>query len=567
MNTRRNFPPLRLAVAATALTLAGHAFGQAAPSEREGLEQLRATTLALIQALVEQGLLSRERVDALLRQSARTAAPTAAPGAGATASVAPPSAPSRPAGAVVRVPYVPETLRAQIKEEIRNEVFETAREERWADARQLPAWVRGLTIEGDVRVRAQGEGFGSGNVPAEVYRSQVDSPAWSPDLVNTETQRRRLTLRARLGVTAKVSEDVVAGIRLATGNANSPSSESATLGNYSNRLTVGLDRAYVRWEPRYDLRFEAGRMAVPFFGTDLLWPDDLSLDGFSVRAERDFASGLFGFAVAGAFPLEELALSRGDKWLYGIQVGADWAIAAKTQLRFGIGLYEFHNIEGRRESEPPPTGPRAGTVPYQLSQYPASVRQRGNTLINLNDPTSTAAPVWGLASKFRPLNVSAGVTFSQFEPIAIGVTADYVKNSAFDLDDIRRRAGTDAVNDLANKTTGIQLKTQVGSLRLAERGDWQTFFALRKFERDAWLDAFTDTTWHLGGTGYKGFSLGGAYAIGRSTTLGLRYTSTRNLDDGRRFLAVPGDPTSVSGNLSSAPLKIDVIQVEVNSRF
>ena len=38
-------------------------------------------------------------------------------------------------------------------------------------------------------------------------------------------------------------------------------------------------------------------------------------------------------------------------------------------------------------------------------------------------------------------------------------------------------------------------------------------------------------------------------------------------DDGQRFLAVSGDPTSVSGNLSSAPLKIDVIQLEVSSRF
>ena len=102
---------------------------------------------------------------------------------------------------------------------------------------------------------------------------------------------------------------------------------------------------------------------------------------------------------------------------------------------------------------------------------------------------------------------------------------------------------------------------------MAERGDWNAFVALRKFERDAWVDAFTDTTWHLGGTNYKGYSLGGAYTLDHNTNFGLRWTSTRNLDDGQRFLAVPGDPTSVSGNLSSAPLKIDVIQVEVSSKF
>ena len=249
------------------------------------------------------------------------------------------------------------------------------------------------------------------------------------------------------------------------------------------------------------------------------------------------------------------------------KVGGDWALSGRTQVRLGVGIYDFHNIEGRREDGPPPSGARAGTTPYLLSQYPTSARQKGNTLINLNDPTNTGAPVFGLASKFRPVNVTAGVTFAHFDPAIVGISADYVKNTAFDNADIRRRAGTDGVNDLAAKTTGLQLRAQVGALRLAERGNWQTFFALRKFERDAWLDAFTDTTWHLGGTNYKGFQVGGSYAIDRSTWLTLRYSSTRNLDDGRRFLAVPGDPTSVSGNLSSAPLKIDVLQLEVNSRF
>ena len=86
-------------------------------------------------------------------------------------------------------------------------------------------------------------------------------------------------------------------------------------------------------------------------------------------------------------------------------------------------------------------------------------------------------------------------------------------------------------------------------------------------ERDAWVDALTDTTWNLGGTNYQGYSLGGNYTFDRHATIGVRWTSTRNLDDGRRFLANPSDPTSVTGNLSSAPLKIDVIQVEVNAKF
>ncbi|MES1163227.1 MAG: putative porin, partial [Rhizobacter sp.] len=315
------------------------------------------------------------------------------------------------------------------------------------------------------------------------------------------------------------------------------------------------------------MRVEGGRMAVPFFGTDLLWPDDLSLDGVAAHAEHNLANGLFGFVNVGAFALQELALTNSDKWLFGAQVGADWSPDGRTNLRVGAGIYDYRNIEGVRETGAKPTGPLDGTVPYQTSEYPSGARLRGNTLINLNDPTNTGAPVWGLASKFRPYNLTAALTLNHLDPLQVGVTLDYVKNSAFDLADIQNRAGTTSVADLANKTTGVQARFQLGSRSVGEKGTWSTFFALRRFDRDAWVDALTDTTWNLGGTNYKGYSLGGVYAFDRRSTIGLRWTSTRNLDDGRRFLLVPTDPTSISGNLSSAPLKIDVIQVEVNAKF
>jgi len=91
--------------------------------------------------------------------------------------------------------------------------------------------------------------------------------------------------------------------------------------------------------------------------------------------------------------------------------------------------------------------------------------------------------------------------------------------------------------------------------------------AYRLVQRDAWIDGFTDTTWHLGGTNYKGWSLGGSIGLDRNFWLSGRWTSTRNLDDGVRFLAVPGDASSLSGNLSSAPLRIEVFQLDLNARF
>jgi len=543
------------------------AFGIAHADERSDLEQLRATTLALIQALVDQGLISPERAQALLKQAAPKA--PSAP----VAAAAPPAAAS---GAewgdriphTVRVPYIPETVKAQIVEDIRNDVLATARDENWADSRQIPGWLKTFTFEGDLRVRAEGDLFSKDNAAASLYQSQTASPAWSPDLTDTQNSYDRLTLRARFGFRAAVGNDVTAGMRLSTGT--TPTSASQTLGSgtgFSNRYTIGLDRGWIDWEPRQDAHFTAGRMETPFFGTDLLWPEDLSLDGVSLRGLQNVANGAYGFANAGAFVLQQFNVGGPTKWLFGGQVGGDWAVTDATSIRLAAAIYDFHRIEGVRESDPAPTGALAPTVPYEQSQYPVGARLRGNTLININDPTNTGAPVWGLASKFRPVNVTALLTLRQFDPVQIGLSLDYVKNSGFDLADIERRAGTTAVDTLANMTTGVQARLAVGSHDLSQPGAWNTFLAYRQFDRDAWVDAFTDTTWNLGGTNYRGFSLGGSYTFDRRASIGLRWTTTRNLDDGVRTLSNPSQPTSVIGDMSSAPLKIDVIQVDLNTKF
>ena len=321
-------------------------------------------------------------------------------------------------------------------------------------------------------------------------------------------------------------------------------------------------------------------MSNPFYGSDLLWPDDLGFDGVAVQGDLNFTPGVFGFATVGAFPLEEFNTDKRDKWLFGLQAGVDLALGNHTQWRAALGAYSFHRVEGVRETALPlaASNPRAATQPYLTSQYPANVRLKGNTLINLcplsseNNANAAApcvngGPVWGLASKFLPINLTTGLTFKQFDPIEVGLNLDWVRNSAFDLADIRARAGTAAVDQLAEKTSGLQIKLNLGSPRLANAGEWSVFAALRKFERDAWLDGFTDTTWHLGGTNYKGWQLGGSYAFDRRTTLGLRLTSTRQLDDGVRVPIDAANPGVLTGTLSSATLKIDLLQIDLNTRF
>jgi len=549
-------PLLTLLTASLLAVSALPAAAQTSPnSDREELARLRATTQALIDALVAQGLLTRDKAEAILKQ--------------AQASAAAPQAQVE-APKVLRIPYVPETVRQQMRDEIKAEVLAQAKGERWGQPDALPDWVGRIRVAGDIRARAQSEFFDDHNVPAEIYRAQTTSPAWSPDLTNTTIDRQRMTLRARLEVDAKLSEQVLASMRIATGStSNSATSTSQTLGNDFNRYTVGLDRAYIHWQPPLfsnGLSGDFGRMPNPFYSSDLAWPDDLAFDGVAAKLSQAFTPQRSLFATAGVFPLEELNLSTRDKWLLGGQVGGEIDLARGVQFKLGLAGYEFRHIAGKRESSPPPAGPRNGAVSYFESQYPSSLRLKGNTLINLNDPTSTAAPTWGLASRFRPVNLTLGLQLDNLVPVPVGFTLDWIKNTAFDRKDIEARAGV-ALPDLAERTTAVQGRLQVGVPKLARRGDWQAIAAFRVVQRDAWVDGFTDTTWHLGGTNYKGWSIGGNYGLDRNFWLGARWTSTRNLDDGIRFLAVPSDPTSLSGNLSSAPLRIDVLQLDLNARF
>ena len=78
-------------------------------------------------------------------------------------------------------------------------------------------------------------------------------------------------------------------------------------------------------------------------------------------------------------------------------------------------------------------------------------------------------------------------------------------------------------------------------------GEWQAYFGYRHLERDAVLDAFTDSDFHLGGTDAKGYFIGGNYGLNKNASVGLRYLSADQID--------------------GPPLAIDVLQVDLNAKF
>ena len=123
------------------------------------------------------------------------------------------------------------------------------------------------------------------------------------------------------------------------------------------------------------------------------------------------------------------------------------------------------------------------------------------------------------------------------------LTGDWAKNLGFDRTAVAERVGT----DVEPKTSAYALRVAYGHADVHARGEWQGFFSYKHVERDAVLDAFTDSDLRLGGTDVKGYVLGASLGLGKNTVGTLRWLSGQSI--------------------SGAPLSIDTLQADLSMRF
>lgn len=514
--------PIALALAVGSWCLPAHAADA-------DVERVRATTTKLINMLLEQGLITRAKADELLKEmDAPAARPPAPANASATASSATPAAAPTPA-TTVRVPFVPEFVRKEIKDELRAELSAQARQEGWAGPGTVPAWVRGLRWEGDLRSRFQSDQFDPLNAPAIGITETNRTRALT--LVNTTEDRQRLRVRARLGMAITADSNWSGNVRLTSGSTTDPVSANQTLGNYGNRFTVAFDRASIRYRQGGQFNLVAGRFGNPWFGTDLVWDSDLAFDGVAAQWTPLVSTWGKAFFTAAAMPVQEVELSSADKWLYGVQVGMEWPGRGLVSGKVGVGYYHFSNLVGQ-----------ANAAGSSLNDFTApAFAQKGNTYFNISsDP---ARPLLALASDYRLVNLTGSISMVTIGYKNLVLTADYVKNLGFKAGPVSARVGT----AVAAETDGYLLRASLGDEDVDAPHRWQVFFSYKNLKRDAVPDAFTDSDLRGGGTDVKGYSLGASYGVGKNTAATLRWLS--------------GD--AVSG----APLSLDSLRVDLSTRF
>ena len=499
------------------------------------IERVRATTVRLINQLVEQGLLTRARGEALLKELEAAPAAPAAPTASTTTSTAAPTPAPSPAAAnagvpaPVRVPFVPEFVRNQMKEELRSELAAQAAREGWAGPGVVPAWVRGLRIEGDLRTRLQSEDFDAGNAAAISITDTNRNRALT--LANTTVDRQRLRVRARLGISATADDNWSGSLRLTTGSATDPVSSNQTLGTYGNRFNTTLDRAFIRWRSGNSFNAVFGRFGNPWFGTDLVWANDLGFDGVAVQWTPSIGSWGRAFVTAASMPVQEVELDSADKWLHGIQAGMEWPGRGLVSGRVGLAYYHYTKLKGQANA--PGSSLRDFTAP--------AFAQKGNTYFNIS--SDAARPLLALASDYRLVNLTGSIDILTLGWKHLVLTGDVVRNVGFKRALVSARVGT----PVEPEVFGVQLRASLGDADVDSRHKWQVFMAYKRVERDAVPDAFTDSDFRGGGTDVKGYTLGASYGLGRNSSLTLRWLS--------------GDA------LSGPPLAVDTLQLDLQVKF
>jgi hypothetical protein len=501
------------------LLLAGSALMAAHPASAQSTEDIG---VEILQLLVDEGVIPVQKAQDIMAK-AKTAAELR------RQRETPVSA------TTIDVPYVPEAVRADMREQIKKEIIAEARTEGWIAPNTLPGWLEGIRISGDFRLRYQGEFFPEsdpvnqiGNFPsfpdfnAINQAGGVTNAAGFP-ILNSTINRHRSRYRARIGVDARINDFVKVGVRLASGDDDGAISTNQTLGDYFNKDDIWIDRAFVTLTPVKGVSLIGGRMPNPFYSTDLVWD-----------AEYQFGARASAFATAGYFPLQENELYGRDRRFFAGQVGVKGTLIEDLNVNAAVAYYDYQNINSLLNA---PDGSR-------LNDYTApGALAKGNSLFNMRtDGLTTLA---GLASDYNLLNVTGAITYTGFDGMEVRVTGDLVKNlAAISRDELLRLDSNSLVKpgDL-----GWQARIDVGSADIAKVGDWRFAAGYKNIETDAVLDIFTDSDFGLGGTDVKGYLLEAELGIYKGTSVGVNWFSTDSIE--------------------RAPFSVDVLQVNLNAAF
>jgi hypothetical protein len=533
---------VRASLVSAALAILPLAAGVAA-DERQSLEELRNTVINLLQTLVDQGVLTREKAEQMVKAAQDKAAKDAA-------------AVAKSEEGAVRVPYVPQIVQDQIAKQVEQQVkpdvvadvVKQAKTEGWGVPGALADWLTRTRLTGEVTLRQEDVLYPAGNAQ-NVYLNYYAinqaggiAAAGQNAFEDTSVNNVRFRGRARLGVISDITDSITAGVRIATGNTSDLVSETQTFDGTAP-YAFGVDEAYIRLDERNAQKFPwltlvGGRFENPYLTpTNLIFHRDLTFTGVSATGRLGFGDGSADqsnvFMTLGAHPVQEIQFTSDDKWLVAGELGAFLRWGDGQNLRVAGAFYDYINVTGR-------LNPPGSTIyNYTAPQF----ERQGNTYFDIsNAGTGSTANLFALAAKYRLVNLNA-VYILPVGRFTVAVVGDAVRNVGYDSAAVAANVG----HYVAPRINGYQAEVSFGDPNLGVAGAWRGAVGYRYLQRDAVLDGFTDSDFHWGGTDATGYYLVGDVGLAKHVWMRVRYLSSNSID--------------------GPQLAIDTVQVDLNTRF
>ena len=369
--------------------------------------------------------------------------------------------------------------------------------------RNLERQIKGLgpvSFSGDIRLR--GEPFFGG-------------PS------NESLERVRGRVRARFNAFANLGDQFQAGLTLASGDINDPTSTNQTLTGFYTRKTVALDQAFIQFTPKAfkPLTLVGGKFRYPWYNTELTWDKDLNPEGAAQTLAFNVASPVLKRIAFVGFelPFAEMAgTSSTDQRItqaitYGGQIQTGWSLGPRVTLNAYTGYYDFRGSDAialalARASSKNPQTPLSGVLPLTSGNpvQDSTYTTTATTIVTVDGTTyptgvtsitsAQFASKFGLFDNIARLDIDTG-----HARIPISFIGDYVQNTAAcgNLPNITAAPANTAtatykqtVNSPCNShyRRGYWAETTVG--RLQKKGDLQFGYAHMYIEREAVLGNF-----------------------------------------------------------------------------
>ncbi|MDH3647655.1 MAG: putative porin [Gammaproteobacteria bacterium] len=322
-----------------------------------------------------------------------------------------------------------------------------------ATTQTKPGWPERVKVNGDLRFRSEG----------------IDE--------DTRDERWRQRVRARVGLTANVSETAEVGVQLASGS-DDPTSTNQSFDGAASSKGLNLDLAYFALTSPAGNKIIGGKMKNPMFKpgkSSLVWDGDLNPEGLAWQ----FSQGQFFANLTGLW-FEERS-SRSDSIMLGGQAGVKTKLATGARITAGLAYYDYAATKGR--------------TPFFDGDG------HGNTL----DASGNYAFDFEILEVFAEFSARLG-------DMPFSIYADWVKNGAAGAQD-----------------TGMAFGAKLG--KASGAGTWELGYTYKDLEADAVVGLFTDSDTGGGGTAVSGHILNLAYGFNKRVKGSLTVFLTENSID------------------------------------